>query len=84
MQMNKKMTVETLFKTYKKTIHLFIDSSGTDRIGNVSSIIAWSLVAGGTCPQGCSLATAVLLSPVYTAVTWQWIDMPHYNAGRDI
>jgi hypothetical protein len=40
------------------------NSSGTDRIENVSSIIACSLGAGGTCPQSCSLATAVVLSPV--------------------
>jgi hypothetical protein len=25
------------------------------------------------CLQSCSLATAVVLSPVYTAVTWQWV-----------
>jgi hypothetical protein len=24
-------------------------------------------------PQNCSLATTVVLSPVYTAVTWQWV-----------
>jgi hypothetical protein len=30
-----------------------------------------SLVAGEACPQSCSLAMTVLLSPVYTAVTWQ-------------
>jgi hypothetical protein len=48
-------------------------SPGTDRTENISSIIACSLVAGETaCPQNCSLATAVVLSPVYTAVTWQW------------
>jgi hypothetical protein len=48
-------------------------SPGTDRIENVSSIIAGSHIAGETtCPQSCSLATTVLLSPVYTAVTWQW------------
>jgi hypothetical protein len=38
---------------------------------NISSIIVSSLVAGETCPRSCSLAAAVLLSPVYTAVTWQ-------------
>jgi hypothetical protein len=31
-----------------------------------------------TCPQSCSLATAVVLSPVYTAVTWQWVSMSQY------
>jgi hypothetical protein len=46
---------------------------GMDRTENVSSIIACSLVAGETtCPQSSSLATAVLLSPVYTAVTRTW------------
>jgi hypothetical protein len=34
-----------------------------------------SLIAGETCPKGCSLAMAVVLSPVYTAVTWQWVHM---------
>jgi hypothetical protein len=53
---------------------------GTDRTENVSSIIACSIVAGATtCLQSCSLATAVILSPVYTAVTWQWIYMPQYT-----
>jgi hypothetical protein len=33
---------------------------------------------GQTCPQSCSLATDVLLSPVYTAVTWQWVYMSHH------
>jgi hypothetical protein len=50
-------------------------SLGMDCTGNVSSITAYSLVAWETCPQSCSLATAVLLSPVYTAVTWQWVYM---------
>jgi hypothetical protein len=30
------------------------------------------------CPQSCSLATAVVMSPVYTAVTWQWVHMSQY------
>jgi hypothetical protein len=52
---------------------------GTDRTENVSSIIACSLVAGeATCPQSCSLATAVILSSIYTAVTWQWVYMSLY------
>jgi hypothetical protein len=39
-----------------------------------SFIIECSVVAGETtCPQSCSLATAVVLSPVYTAVTCQWV-----------
>jgi hypothetical protein len=45
---------------------------GRDCKENVSSIIASSLVAGeATCPQGCSLAMALVQWPVYKAVTWQ-------------
>jgi hypothetical protein len=43
-------------------------SPGTDHTEHVSSIIACSFVADKTCLQSCSLATAVVLSPVYTAV----------------
>jgi hypothetical protein len=51
-------------------------SPETDRIEDVSSIIACSLVAGETtCPQSCSLAPAVVLSPVYSAVTGPWVYM---------
>jgi hypothetical protein len=50
-------------------------SPGTDHTENVSSIIACSLISGETCPQTCSLATAVVLSPVYAAVTWRWVYM---------
>jgi hypothetical protein len=53
--------------------------TGQHSTENVSSIIACSLVAGATtCPQRCSLATAVVLSPVYIAVTWQWVYMSQY------
>jgi hypothetical protein len=38
-----------------------------------SPIIACFVVAGETCPQRCPLATAVVLSPVFTPVTCQWI-----------
>jgi hypothetical protein len=45
-------------------------SPGSDRTENVSSITALSLVAAeSTCPQVCSLATAVVLSPIYKTVT---------------
>jgi hypothetical protein len=45
----------------------------------VSSIIACSVVAWeATYPQSCSLATVVLLLPVYTVVTWQWVYMLQY------
>jgi hypothetical protein len=37
-----------------------------------------TLVSKETCPQSCSLATAVVLLPVYTAVTGQWIYMSQY------
>jgi hypothetical protein len=53
-----------------------------DHNENTSSIIACSLVAGETmCPESCSIATAVVLSPVYKAVTWQEVCMSHdiYN-----
>jgi hypothetical protein len=54
---------------------LSLYNPGTVRRGEASSIIACSLVAGEpTCPQSCPLATAVVLSPVYTAVTWQWVS----------
>jgi hypothetical protein len=53
-------------------------SFGMDRTENTATIIASSFVAGETCPQNCSLATAVVLSPVYTAVTWQWVCMQQY------
>jgi hypothetical protein len=29
------------------------------------------------CPQNCSRATAIVLSPVYTAVTLKWVYMSH-------
>jgi hypothetical protein len=54
-------------------------SPGMDRTENVSSIIACSVVAGEICPQSCSLATAVVLSPVYIADTWHWVYMSQYN-----
>jgi hypothetical protein len=43
---------------------------GTDRAGNVSSITACSIVAGEKFQLSFSLATAVVLSPVYKALTW--------------
>jgi hypothetical protein len=30
------------------------------------------------CPQSCSLAVAVVLLPVYTAVAWLWVCMSRY------
>jgi hypothetical protein len=42
-----------------------------------------SLVAGETtCPQSCSLATGVVLSPVYTAVTWQQVYISQYDGTK--
>jgi hypothetical protein len=32
-------------------------------------------------PQSCYLTTAVVLSPVYTAVAWQWIYKSQYLSG---
>jgi hypothetical protein len=43
-----------------------------------SSFIACSLISGETSPQSCSLATAIVLSTVYTAVTWQWVYMSQH------
>jgi hypothetical protein len=60
-----------------------VDSPGTDRKENIASIIACFLVAGKmVCLQSCSLATAVVLSPVYTAVTWPRLRMPQYDIPR--
>jgi hypothetical protein len=44
---------------------------GTDSTENVFSIIACSTVRETACPQSCSLTTAVVQPPVYTAVTSQ-------------
>jgi hypothetical protein len=42
-------------------------------------LLLCSLVAGDTaCPQNCSPVTAGISSPVYTAVTWQWVCMSQY------
>jgi hypothetical protein len=47
---------------------------------HVSFIIACSHVSGErTCPHNCSLATALVLLPVYTAFTWQWVYMSQYK-----
>jgi hypothetical protein len=57
----------------------YLYSPGTDRTENIFSIIACSLVAGEKAfPQRCSLATVIVLLPVYTAVTWQWVYLSHY------
>jgi hypothetical protein len=48
----------------------------TDLTENVSGIVACSLFAGETtCPESHSITVTVVLSPVYTAVTWQWVCM---------
>jgi hypothetical protein len=52
---------------------LWLYSPGTDLTENASYIIAYTLVTEET--QICSIATAVILPPVYTAVTWQWACM---------
>jgi hypothetical protein len=51
-----------LFTCYLSSLY----NPNTDRIGNISSIIAWSFVAGETCPQSCSLATVVVLCGLFT------------------
>jgi hypothetical protein len=51
----------------------------TGRTEFFSCIVSYSLVAGETTrPRRRSLATAVILSPVYTAVTRQWVYMSQY------
>jgi hypothetical protein len=40
-----------------------------------------TLVVGETSPQSCFLATAFVLSPVYIAVTWQWVYLSQYDGG---
>jgi hypothetical protein len=45
----------------------------------MSFIIAHSLIARETRRQSGSIATAVVLLPVYTAVTWQWVHMSQYS-----
>jgi hypothetical protein len=60
-------------------------SPDTDCTKNISSIIACSLAARETtCSQSCFPATAVMLSPVYTAVTWQCFYVSHYLLQRHI
>jgi hypothetical protein len=55
-------------------------SPSTDHTENIPLTIACSLIAGETtCPQSCFLAMGVVLLPVYTAVTWQWVYMSHYE-----
>jgi hypothetical protein len=50
-----------------------------------SRYIACSLAARETtCSQSCFPATAVTLSPLYTAVTWQCFYMPHYLLQRNM
>jgi hypothetical protein len=39
---------------------------------------------GKTCPKSCSLSTAVILSLVYTAVTWQWVYMSQHAVMNDV
>jgi hypothetical protein len=55
---------------------------GTDCTENVFSIIACSHVDREACPQSCSLATAVVLSPVYAVVTWQLVKTSHYYTRK--
>jgi hypothetical protein len=42
----------------------------------------FSRCQGTTWTQSCSLATAFVLSPVYTVYTWQWIYMAQYVQGQ--
>lgn len=60
-----KKTMENLLTTSPRYI-----VTGTDLTGNASSINACAFASEITCSQYCSLATAVGLSPGYTAVIW--------------
>jgi hypothetical protein len=55
-----------------------VASGYTDRTENVYSIIACFFRCRGTCSQSCSLATAFVLSPVYTALAWQSVYTSQY------
>jgi hypothetical protein len=55
-------------------------SLGTNHTENVFSIIACSFIAEVTArPQSCSQVTTVVLSPVYTVVTWQWVWCQNFS-----
>jgi hypothetical protein len=53
-------------------------SPGIDRVENVFYIIACSLVTVETCPQSRSLATAVVMSPIYKVSIWQCVYVSEY------
>jgi hypothetical protein len=71
----RRTTVEVFEPDFTRGSLLY--SPSVERTGNVFSIIACSLAAGETCSQSCSLAMAVVLSPAYTAVIWQWVYMSY-------
>jgi hypothetical protein len=48
------------------------------------SITACFLFAGETFPQSCFLVTALVLSPVYTIVTWQWVYRSQYYSDENV
>jgi hypothetical protein len=58
---------------------IYISPARTAQITSFPLLRDLSFAWGETCPQGCSLATAVVPSPVYTTVTWQWVYMSQYN-----
>jgi hypothetical protein len=62
-----------LNKNYKSSLY----SSGTDRTGNVSSIIACSLVAGEICPKRCPPVTAVVLYALFTQLLLGNVSIYH-------
>jgi hypothetical protein len=78
--------ISSVAAAYELTINYYyycsLYSPGTDRTGNASSVIVCSLVAKEiACSQNCSLATAVVLSPVYTA---EWVYMSQYSRPNTI
>jgi hypothetical protein len=62
-----------------RVVQLYPQALGSHFVASYDSSFACSLVAGETTyPQSCSLATALVLLPAYTAVTWQWVYMSQY------
>jgi hypothetical protein len=75
---NVRITQLTCYST-DSTVLVVLHRPDTGRTAIFSPIIAGSLISGEMFPQSCSLATAAVLLPVYTAVTWQQVSVSKYN-----
>jgi hypothetical protein len=65
-----------LVKCTYRTCSMLLTILAAARAAQKTSLPLLRVFAGETtCPQICSLATAVVFSLVYTAVTWQWVYM---------